>query len=60
MKSKGISINAGKTKDMIWKVRKVQVENSGKYPCSACKKGVGSNSLVCVEFQEQVEKRCSK
>src|SRR2546425_1009452 len=41
LKEKGLRVNIGRTKVMNCKVGVVQVENSGKYPCGICKKGVG-------------------
>ena len=46
-------MNAGMTK-----VR-VQIEDSGKHPCGVCRKGVESNSILCVECLRWVHKRCS-
>ena len=42
MEIKGLRVNARKTK-----VRPGQVENTGKYPCSLCKEGVGSLCGMC-------------
>ena len=44
---KSLIVNAGKTKIMRCQVNVGQVENSGKYPCSVCRKMVGSNSVKC-------------
>ena len=44
MEEKRIRVNLGKTKVMRCRYRKGQVENSGKFPCGICKKGVGTNS----------------
>ena len=54
--SKGLRVNAGKTKVMQCWVSRFQSEDSGKYPCGVCRKGVASNSIRCVEW---VHKRCS-
>ena len=40
MEQKGLKVNMGKTKVMNCKVRQGQAENSGKFPCGICKKGV--------------------
>ena len=37
----------------------VQSEDSGKHPCGVCRKGVASNSILCVECLRWVHKRCS-
>src|SRR3989442_2946152 len=47
LKEKGLRVNIGKTKVMNCKVGVGQVENSGKYPCGICRKGVGVNSIYC-------------
>ena len=36
-----------------------QAEDSGEYPCGVCRKGVGDNSIFCVECRRWVHKRCS-
>ena len=48
MEMKGLRVNAGMTKVMWFRVSKGQVEDSGIYPCGACRKRVGSNSILCV------------
>ena len=42
-----LMVNIGMTKIMNCKVGVGQVENSGKYPCGICRKGVGVNSIYC-------------
>ena len=42
-------MNAGKTKIMLSKVSMGQAEDSGEHPCGVCRKGVGDNSILCVE-----------
>ena len=59
MGSKGLRVNAGKTKIMCCKVRSWQVEDSGKWPCAKCRKGVGVNSIACTSCGNWVHKRCS-
>ena len=49
MEAKGLRVNAGKTKVMQCRVSGVQSEDSGKHPCGVCRKGVGDNSIRCVE-----------
>src|SRR5208282_5492227 len=41
MEQKGFKVNMGKNKVTNCKVRQGQAENSGKFPCGICKKGVG-------------------
>ena len=52
-------MNTGKTKVMCCKVRSGQVEDSGKWPCGVCRKGVGVNSIACTRCRKWVHKRCS-
>ena len=40
MDQKGLKVNMGKTKVMNCKLRQGQAENSGKFLCGICKKGV--------------------
>src|SRR5260221_12628225 len=44
---------------MNCKVGVGQVENSGKFPCGICRKGVGVNSMCCISCKKWVHKRCS-
>src|SRR3989442_3257271 len=55
---KGLRVNIGKTKVMNCKVGVGQVENSGKYPCEICRKGVGVNSVCCSSCKKWIHKRC--
>src|SRR5213083_200716 len=59
LKEKGLRMNIGKTKVMNCKVGVGQVENSGKFPCGICRKGVGGNSICCSSFKKWIHKRCS-
>jgi len=47
LKQKGLRINMGKTKVMRSQVGADQTEESDKWPCGRCKKGVGRNSIQC-------------
>ena len=58
MEAKGLRVNAGKTKVMQCRVSRVQSEDFGKHPCGVCRKGVGDNSIQCVECLRWVHKRC--
>ena len=44
---------------MNCKVRQGQAENSGKFPCGICKKGVGRNSISCTKCKKWIQKKCS-
>ena len=36
-----------------------QAEDSGEHSCGVCRKGVGDNSIFCLECRRWVHKRCS-
>ena len=59
MEKKGLRVNAGKTKIMWCRLSMGQAEDSGEYPCGVCRKGVGDNSIFCMECRRWVHKRCS-
>ena len=59
MEAKGLRVNMGKTKVMCCRIRHEQAENSGKWPCGVCRKGVGVNSIKCVVCERWVHKKCS-
>jgi hypothetical protein len=56
MKKKGLRVNAGKTKIMWYKQSMGQTEDSRVHPCGVCRKGVGDNSILCVECSRWVHK----
>lgn len=59
MESKGLRVNMGKTKCMVSDATMVSTRETGKYPCSICHKGVGSNSIHCSGCNLWVHKKCS-
>ena len=59
MEAKGLRVNMGKTKIMVSGVNLQTLKDSGKYPCSVCRKGVGSNSIYCAGCTHCVHKKCS-
>ena len=59
MEKKGLRVNTGKTKVMWCRLSMGQAEDSGEHPCGVCRKGVGDNSIFCVECHSWVHKRCS-
>ena len=59
MESEGLRVNMSKTKIMYSKIKTGQAENSGKWPCRVCRKGVGANSIACTVCKQWVHKRCS-
>ena len=50
-------MNAGKTKIMWCRLSMGQAEDSGEHLCGVCRKGVGDNSIFCVECRRWVHKR---
>ena len=39
-----------KEKGHVGQVSKGQVEDSGEHPCGVCRKEVGKNSILCVQY----------
>ena len=59
MELRGLKVNMEKTKVMITGKKSRSKMKSGKYPCGCCGKGVGVNSLLCVNCKEWCHLRCS-
>ena len=59
MESKGLKVNVEKTKFLITGKECESIVNSGRYPCGICRRGVGSNSVLCTECAKWVHQRCS-
>ena len=59
MEKKGLRVNAGKTKIMIYCMGVDLLQSSGKFPCGDCCTGVGSNSVFCYACKYWVHKKCS-
>ena len=59
LEAKDVRVNMRKTKIMISGVELQTLRDSGKYPCSVCRKGVGSNSIYCSGCLHWVHKKCS-
>jgi len=57
---KGLRVNVGKTKVMKSKFGACVAEDSARYPCGVCNKGVGNNSIFCTKCKKWIHKRCSK
>ena len=55
MEEKGLWVNAGKTKIMICDTGLDLLQISGRFPCTVCHTGVGSNSIFC----KGCSKKCS-
>lgn len=60
MEEKGLRVNIGKTKVMRCQPGAGRREQSGKFPCGICKKGVGANSILCNGCGKWIHKKCSK
>ena len=59
MEVKGLQMNTRKTKVMFGCSITDRVEKQDKWPCGVCKKGNGSNSILCTCCQKWVHKRCN-
>ena len=59
MEGKGLRVNMGKTKVMICGPDLNPLKDSGRFPCSVCRDGVGGNSIFCTGCNLWVHKRCS-
>ena len=59
LEAKGLRVNMGKTKIMISGKNLHSLRDSGKHPCGVCRKGVGSNSVLCCGCQLWIHKNCS-
>ena len=59
MESKGLKVNIEKTKILVTGKECETVVSSGEYPCGVCGRGVGVNSVLCVECDRWIHKRCS-
>ena len=59
LKEKGLRANIRKTKVMNCKVDVGQVENSGKFSCGICRKGVDVNSVCCSSCKKWIHRKCS-
>ena len=58
LENKGLRVNMGKTKVMKCQVRVGLKEDSGKWPCAVCRKGVVSNSFECIQCKKWVHQAC--
>ena len=59
LESKGLRVNMGKTKVMKCRNSSGETEDSGKWPCGVCRKGVGRNSVVCGSCKKWIHKKCA-
>ena len=59
LEGKDLRVNMRKTKIMVSRIDLQTLKDSGKYPCSVCKKSVGSNSISCTKCLHWVHRKCS-
>ena len=59
LQSKGLKVNVKKTKAKVSNEKARKVKKQEKFPCTKCRKGVGSNSILCQFFKCWVHKRCT-
>ena len=59
MEKKRLSVNAGKTKVMIYGTGLDLLQSSGEYPCAVSRTGVGNNSIHCNGCKLWLHKKCS-
>ena len=53
MKMRSFRVNTRKTEVMRCQVSRSQVEDSGQFSCSVCRKGVGCNSILGEECHDK-------
>jgi len=58
LEAKGLKVNMGKTKVLRCRDGAGMVEKAGKDLCGVCRKGVESNSILCMQCKFWVHKRC--
>ena len=51
--------NMNKTKVMISGEPQTPVQKAARWPCCACDRGVGSNSIECTSCQKWVHEKCN-
>ena len=56
---KGLGVNAGKTKVIMFGTGLDLFQSSGEFPCVICRTGLGSNSMHCNGCKHWVHKKCS-
>ena len=59
MEQKGLRVNLKKTKFLISVPGLDVLKDSGKFPCTVCRKGVGANYILCSRYRLWVHKKCS-
>ena len=56
LEAKGLRVNMGNTQIMISGKNLHSLRDSGKHPSGVCRKGVGSNSILCCGCQLWIRK----
>ena len=59
MEAKGLRVNSAKTKILVSGKNLNTLHDSGKFPCSVCRKEVSNNSIYCNGCSHWVHKKCS-
>ena len=59
LEAKGLRVNVAKTKVLKCHKKCGQVQETCKYPCGVCKKGVGRNSILCGTCGKWIHHKCS-
>ena len=59
MERKGLRVNMKKTKIMVSGIGLDLLQDTGKFPCAVCRRGVGANSISCSKCKMWVHKKCS-
>ena len=60
IEEKGLRVNTGKTKVMIFGTGLDHLQSSGEYPCAVCRTGVGNISIYCNGCKLWVHKKYSE
>ena len=59
METRGLTVNMKKKKIMISGAGLDVLRNSGTFPCTVCRSGVGAKSISCSQCKLWVHKKCS-
>ena len=57
MESRGLRVN--KTKIVISGPNLETLKDSGEHPCEMCRRGIGINSIYCIDCAHWIQKKCS-
>ena len=60
MERRGLNVNMGKTKMMVSVGSYVDPVQLSRYLCADCGKGVGVNSMLCIQCRKWCHKKCSE